>query len=125
MIVLGIILALLGCLLLSSVLYTKIQCRTRVEAVVSRVEQKKLPVRGGSKTLYTPVFSYTVDGKKYTVKADLTTKDAKRYGAGQKEFVFIDSRHPDIMGYGSTFGFFLTGLCLLAIGVAILVLCFL
>ena len=125
LIVLSIIMSLTGLLLLAAILNSRIKCRTRVEATVSDIIIDKLPTRGGTYVKqYTPVFSYSVNGKTYTGKADTTTMKAEKYFIGQTVSVYVDSDYPEAMRYGSNFGILLAGLVFLAIGVLILVLYF-
>ena len=125
MIVLGIILALVGVLLVAAHGYNRRNCTMRVEATVSDLAVKKMPRKGYYVNYYTPVFSYTVDGKAYSTKADLSTKDAKLFEVGQKATVFVNPADPAMMRYGSTVGFLIAGIVLALAGIFTAVLCFL
>lgn len=125
MIVLGIILALVGVLLVAAHGYNRRNCTMRVEATVSDLAVKKMPRKGYYVNYYTPVFSYTVDGKAYSTKADLSTKDGKLFAVGQKATVLVNPADPAMMRYGSTLGFLLTGVVLALIGIGIIVVYFL
>ena len=124
MIVLGIILALVGVLLIAAVINSKGKCTMRVEATVSSLIVKAMPRRGYTVDYYTPIFTYTVDGKEYSTKADLFTKDKKLFAVGQKATVLVNPADPAMMRYGSTAGFLITGIVLALAGLFFLVLCF-
>ncbi len=123
--IVGIILAVIGVLLLFAFVYSKIRCRTGVEATISKIIEKKTVFRGSTIKEFTPVFTYTVNQKKYTQKADLVTRNAKKYAVGQKCIVLVDMEHPEKMRFGSNIGIFFCGLCLSVLGIFIVYVSFL
>lgn len=125
MIIVGILLTLVGLLILIAFAVSRISCRTPIEAVVSKVLVSKRPGRGRTISDYTPVFSYEVEGKTYSGKADSSTTDVKRFTVGQRVSIFIDPAHPAKFRYGSNVGFLLAGLVITALGVLFIVLFFL
>lgn len=117
MIIFGIILTAIGGLLLIAFASSILRCRTGVEATISRFIEKKLPVRGGTRTEYTPVFSYRFGGREYTANADTPVRNPKNYFVGQKVTLLIDKNHPEKTRFGSNLTFFFTGLVIGALGV--------
>lgn len=124
MIVLGIVIVFIGSLLIVSFVISRAKCKTRVEATVSRLEKKSMYFRGRTVTDTTPIFTYTVNGKEYTYKAEMSTTNRKRFSVGQKEFIYISEKNPREARFGSNIGFLLFGIVLFLIGAAFIVLTF-
>lgn len=122
MLVFGIIICVIGLLLLAAYLSDILLCRTRIDAVIVRCKTKKFYFRGVTRTEYTPVFTYTVDGKSYTATAYRSTKDPNRFRKGQTIQVCINPRRPASVRYGSYIGFLVSALILIALGAGIIVL---
>lgn len=125
MLVLGIVLTVIGLLLLLAFLLSRIRCRTETEAEIVRFIEKKHFFRGRTVIDRTPVFGYTVNGKKYTAKSDHSSSDPKKYSVGQKLTIFIDADHPESIRHGSNIGFCITGIVLALLGIFVIVLVFL
>ena len=125
MIVLGCILDLLGVLLILAFAVSRIKCTTAVAAVVSHIDIKKMTVRGSTVKRYLPTFTYTVNGKEYTAKADSDTADARKFIVGQTVTIYTDINNPTVIRYGSNSGFLTAGIILTAVGIGIIVLSFL
>ena len=124
MIIPGIILTVPGLLLLVSFLFSRIRCTTATDAVIVRIIVKKHFFRGKTVKDCRPVFSYTVNDKKYTAKADFSVSDDKKYSVGQKLTVFIDAAHPENVRSSSNIGYGIAGLLLAAGGLFFIVLSF-
>ncbi len=125
MIGIGIVIDVIGLLFIIAYAISRARCKTRIEATVSRLATKSMKLRGRTITDTTPVFAYTVNGEKYTYKAEMSTTNRKRFTVGQKEFVFINEKHPNEARYGSNFGFLLCGIICFLIGATFIVLSFL
>ena len=124
MIVVGIIISVIGLLLVVSFVISRSRCRTRIEATVTGLDEKSMKLRGRTVRDITPVFTYTVDGKDYTYKAEMSTTNRRRFSVGQKETVFINEKHPSEARFGSNVGFLLFGLVLTFVGAAVIILSF-
>ena len=122
MLIPGIILTVIGLLLLFACVFSYTRCRVRTEAVVSRVNVKKTYLRGTTLREFTPVFTYTVNGKQYTAQSYVTTRKPDRYTVGQTVTVYTDARNPENMRYGSHIGFLCAGIVLTAAGALLIVL---
>ena len=116
----AIVITAIGVLILAAFIYTRTCCNTPIEATVSKIREQKHYYRGRTTWEYTPEFTYVVDGKKYTSKADSPTRDANRYEVGQKLRVFYDPRHPENTRVTGNLGFFAVGLVLTAAGLALM-----
>lgn len=124
MLILGIVLCVIGFLLLISFLLSIIRCKTKTEAVIVRIIEKKRYFRGRTIKECTPVFAYTVNNVEYTAKADFSTTNANKFFVGQKLIVFTDINHPEKMRYGSNIGFCIAGIVFALLGIFIVILFF-
>lgn len=124
MIILGIVLCVIGFLLIISFLLSRIRCKTKTEAVITKIIEKKRYYRGRTIKECTPVFTYTIDNKKYTEKADFSTLNSKKFSVGQKINVFIDVNHPEKVRFGSNIGFCIAGIVFALLGIFIVILFF-
>ena len=122
MIVFGIIIAVIGSIFIVAFAISRARCKTRIEATVSRLATKSMKLRGRTVTDTTPIFTYTAGGEEYTYKAEMSTSNRKRFTVGQKEFIFINEKHPNEARYGSNFGFLLCGIVCVLLGTAVIVL---
>lgn len=122
MIVIGIIVSVIGLLFVVAFAISRARCKTRTEATVSSLATKSIKLRGKTVTDTTPIFTYTVNGKKYTYKAEISTANRKRFAVGQKEFIYINDKHPEEARFGNNLGFFLCGLVSILIGTTFIVL---
>lgn len=115
MIILGSIIAVIGLLFVVAFAISRARCKTKIEATVSRLSEKTMTVRGTTVKDITPIFTYTVNGKEYTYKAEMSTTKRKRFAVGKKEFIYINDKHPEEARFGSNFGFLVFGIgCVLA-----------
>ncbi len=124
MVVIGIVIAFIGLLFIVSFAISRATCRTRTEATVSKLEAKTMKLRGKTVGDYRPVFTYTVNGEEYTYKAEISTSRKNRFTVGQKEFIFINEKHPNEARYGSNTGFLIFGIVCFLTGAAFTVLSF-
>ncbi len=124
MTVIGIVLSVIGLLFILAFAISRAACRTRIEATVSKLATKSMKFRGRTVTDTTPIFTYTVGGKEYTYKAEMSTTNRKRFTVGQKEVIYINKKHPNEARYGSNFGFLLCGIVCVLLGTAVIVLSF-
>ena len=124
MIVLGIILTIIGLLLLFAFSQSRIKCKTETEAIVVKIIEKKHFYKGRTVKDCTPVFAYTVNGKKYTAKWDHSTSDPKKFTVGQKLTIFTDADHPESIRCGNNIGYCITGIVFALLGILIIVLVF-
>ena len=124
MTIVGIILTAIGALLIVAFAISRARCKTRIEATVTKLSTKSVKLRGRTVTDTTPIFSYTVNGEEYTYKAEMSTVNRKRFAVGQKEFIFINEKHPNEARYGSNFGFLLCGIVCFLLGTAVIALAF-
>ncbi len=124
MIVFGIVITFIGLLFIVSFAISRVTCKTRIEATVSKLATKTIKLRGTTVVEYTPVFTYTVNGKEYTYKAEMSTIRKNRFSVGQKAFVFINETRPNEARYGSNLGILLFGLVCFLIGAIFIVLSF-
>lgn len=124
MLILGLLVAAVGALMIAAFVSSYLRCRTRVEATVCRVETKSHYFRGQTIREYIPVFSYSVGGKTYTAKADVSVRNPDRFAVGQKETLFVSARQPSVFRFGSHVPVLLWGLIFFACGVGVLILRF-
>ena len=124
MMVVGMVVVIIGLLLIIAFAISRARCKTRIEATVSSLAKKSMYFRGRTVTDTTPVFTYTVNGREYTYKAEMSTTNRKRFAVGQKEFIYINENNPEEARFGSNMGFLLFGIVLLLIGAAFIVLTF-
>ena len=122
MIIVGIIIAVIGALLVVAFAGSRVRCKMRIEATVSRLATKSMRLRGSTLTETTPVFTYTVNGKEYTYKAEMSTANRKRFAVGQKEFIYINDKNPEEARFGSNLGFLAFGICCVLVGALFIVL---
>ena len=122
MIVIGIIIAVIGSLFVVAFAITGARCKTRIEAIVSRLATKSVKLRGSTVTDTTPIFTYTVNGKEYIYKAEMSTTNRKRFAVGQKEFIYINDKHPEEARFGNNLGFLIFGICCVLVGALFIVL---
>lgn len=122
MIIIGIIIAVIGLLFIVAFSISRTRCKTRIEATVSKLATKSMKLRGRTVTDTTPIFTYTVNGEKYTYKAEMSTANRKRFTVGQKEFIFVNEKHPNEARYGSNLGFLLCGILCFLLGATFIVL---
>lgn len=118
----GIVILTIGTLLIFAFLMSRIRCRTETEAIVSKIIVKKRYFRGRTLKDYTPVFEYSVNGKKYTYKADSSTRNPNKFFKGQYLNVFLDPRHPETARYGSNAVYCIAGCIFAAVGIFFLIL---
>ena len=122
MIVIGIIIAVIGLLFVVAFAISRARCKMRIEATVSRLATKSMKLRGRTVTDTTPIFTYTVNGKEYTYKAEMSTTNRKRFAVGQKEFIYINEKKPEEARFGNNLGFLLFGICCVLVGALFIVL---
>ena len=122
MIIIGIIIAVIGLLFVVAFAISRARCKMRIEATVSRLATKSMRYRGITVTDTTPIFTYTVNGKEYTYKAEMSTTNRKRFAVGQKEFIYINDKHHEEARFGNNFGFLLFGICCVLVGAVFIVL---
>lgn len=122
MFVIGIIIAVIGLLFVVAFAISRARCKMRIEATVSRFATKSMKLRGSTVTDTTPIFTYTVNGKEYTYKAEMSTTNRKRFTVGQKEFIYINDKNPEEARFGNNFGFLLFGICCVLVGAVFIVL---
>lgn len=123
-IIIGILLSLSGLLLIVAFVFSKLKCKTAVEARVSELVKKTVPFRGTRIVYYTPVFSYSVNGKTYTAKANLQTRDKNRFPEGQIFTVYLDTANPESIRLGGNIPFLIAGIIFLAAGTLFIVVNF-
>lgn len=116
MIVVGIIISVIGLLFVVAFAISRARCKMRIEATVSRLATKSMKLRGSTITDTTPIFTYTVNGKEYTYKAEMSTTNRKRFTVGQKEFIYINDKNSEEARFGNNFGFLLFGICCVLVG---------
>ena len=122
--IVGMILSVIGILLIVAFLMSRLRCRTLTRAAVSKISEQKRYYKGRVITDYIPVFEYSVNGKKYTYKADSSTRDPNRFYIGQELNLYIDAKHPETARYGSNAGYCIAGILFAAVGIFFLVLAF-
>ncbi len=122
MIAIGIIIAVGGLLFIVAFGISRARCKTRIEATVCKLATKSMKLRGRTVTDTTPIFSYSVNGKEYTYKAEMSTASRKRFCVGQKEFIYINEKHPEEARFGSNLRFLLCGIVLFLLGAALIAL---
>ena len=122
MIIIGSVITIIGLLFVVAFATSRAKCKTRTQATVSRLATKPIKLRGRTVTDTTPIFTYTVNGKEYTYKAEMSTTNRKRFTVGQKEFIYINDKHPEEARFGNNLGFFLCGFVFILIGTAFIVL---
>ena len=118
----GIVILTIGTLLIFAFLMSRIRCRTKTEAIVSKIIVKKRYFRGRTLKDYTPVFEYSVNGKKYTYRADSSTRNPNKFFKGQYLNIFLDPRHPETARYGSNAVYCIAGCIFAAVGIFFLIL---
>lgn len=117
MIVLGIILSIIGILLIVSFVSSRVKCTTKVEATVTKLKVKTFSVRGRTVKQYTPVVTYTVDGKEYTKETLVQTRNPDKYTVGEKLSIYTDLNDPKNMRFGSEIGFLVAGIVFASAGI--------
>ena len=122
MIIIGSVITIIGLLFVVAFVISRARCKTRTEATVSRLATKSIKLRGRTVTDTTPIFTYTVNGKEYTYKAEMSTTNRKRFTVGQKEFIYINDKHPEEARFGNNLGFLLFGFCCVLVGAVFIVL---
>ena len=122
MIVIGIIISVIGLLFVVAFAISRARCKMRIEATVSRLATKSIKLRGRTVTDTTPIFTYTVNGKEYTYKAEMSTTNRKRFAVGQKEFIYINEKKPEEARFGNNLGFLVFGICCVLVGALFIVL---
>ena len=120
--IIGIVLLVIGILLLFAFFMSRIRCKTETEAIVSKIIVKKRYFRGRTLKDHIPVFEYSVNGKKYTYKADSSTRDPNKFFTGQNLNIYIDPKHPEKARYGSNAGYCIAGIIFAAVGMFFLIL---
>ncbi len=121
--IVGLLLSLVGLLLLVSFVFSRIKCTVETEATVSDVISKSTFWRGKTLWQCTPVFTYYVDGKEYSGKADFSVSDPKKFTVGQSVRIFVNKKSPIEFRCGSNAGIVILGILLLAAGL-VLCICF-
>ncbi len=122
MIIIGIIITAIGLLFVVAFAFGRARCKMRIEATVSRLATKSIKLRGSTLTDTTPIFTYSVNGKEYTYKAEMSTINRKRFAVGQKEFIYINDKHPEESRFGNNLGFLFFGICCVLVGALFIVL---
>lgn len=122
MFVIGIIISVIGLLFVVAFAISRARCKMRIEATVSRLATKSIKLRGRTVTDTAPTFTYTVNGKEYTYKAEMSTTNRKRFTVGQKEFIYINDKHPEEARFGNNLGFLVFGICCVLVGTFFIVL---
>ena len=118
----GIVVLTIGTLLIFAFLMSGIRCRTKTEAIVSKIIVKKRFFRGRTLKDYIPVFEYSVNGKKYTYRADSSTRNPNKFFKGQYLNIFLDPKHPETARYGSNAVYCIAGCIFAAVGIFFLIL---
>ena len=122
MIIIGSVITIIGLLFVVAFATSRAKCKTRTQATVSRLATKSIKLRGRTVTDITPIFTYTVNGKEYTYKAEMSTTNRKRFTVGQKEFIYINEKKPEEARFGNNLGFLLFGICCVLVGALFIVL---
>lgn len=122
MIVIGIIISVIGLLFVVAFATSRSKCKMRIEATVSRLATKSMKLRGRTVTDITPIFTYTVNGKEYTYKAETSTTNRKKFAVGQKEFIYINDKHPEEARFGNNLGFLFCGFVFILLGAVVIAL---
>ena len=100
-------------------------CTESVMATVSNLKAKRHNTRFKLLVTYTPTFSYTVDGKKYSKVADFSSLSSKKYAKGKEIPILINPKDPKEIRVGSNLTLILFGIVCAAVGVTMIVCYFL
>ena len=121
--VVGIILAVIGLLLLTSKVMTYIKCTMPINATVVKLKKEYTHYRGAEHTWYRPVVEYEVDGQNHTETAYFRTWRKMRYSIGSEMKICYNPRKPEEIRFvGHPFPLPL-GLVFLSLG-AVLIYCY-
>ena len=121
--VVGIILAGIGLLLLTTKIITYIKCTVSINATVIKQKKEHTHFRGVRYTHYRPVVEYVVDGENYTETAYFRTYRKTKYPIGSEIKICYNPRNPEEMRFVGHLFPLPMGMAFLAIG-AVLISCF-
>lgn len=125
MLVIGLILSLAGILLLLGEIRDSAACSQSVTARVIRMEKDAQSYWRGTFRYY-PVFSYAVNGETYIRKAKASpTRNKNKYRIGEELAIRYSPEHPEHFRTGARVSAYLISMVLLAIGITLIVCCFL
>ena len=118
--VVGIILAAIGLLLIMAKVMTYIKCTVPINATVVKLEKEYTFFRGVEHTHYRPIVGYVVDGKSYTEKAYVRTRQKTKYPIGSKMKLCYNPRNPKETRFVGQLFPLPMGLAFLLIGAALI-----
>ncbi len=122
MIIVGILITITGILLTLAFIIGRITCSMRAEATVSKILETSITMRGRKLKEYTPEFTYIINGKTFTDKAETPSRKKDKYIVGQKVTVYVNPKHPEKTWFGNNLGFLFLGLAAVVIGAGLIFL---
>ncbi|MCR4616077.1 MAG: DUF3592 domain-containing protein [Clostridiales bacterium] len=121
--IVGIIFLIFGIGGIGAAISNKVSCTENVTATISNVKIKRYNIRFHLLVTYSPVFTYTFDGKKYTVNADLSTLRSKKYEKGNEFAIKVNPKDPKEIYAGSNLSLTLFGIFCAVAGIT-MIICF-
>ncbi len=116
--IVGIILTLFGIGYPILKIKHRLSCSARITARVSKVQKShETHHRGHSYRYYTPWFTFTVNGKEYTVKSDTETRLHQKYSVGKEFVIRYNPNNPEEIAVGISLLPYLCGVLFTAFGV--------
>ncbi len=104
----------------------RLACSQKVTATVSKLNKTATyHHRGRTSHRYIPSFTYTVDGKQYTAKADIETQNTAKYAKGKEFIIRYNPKKPEEISVGVSVFPYLSGGFATVIGIALIICYFL
>ena len=123
--IVGIILSILGAGAIGAAISNRKACTEPVVATVSSLKAKRHNIRFKLLVTYTPTFSYTVGGKKYSKAADFSSLSSTKYAKGKELPILVNPKDPNEIRVGNNLTLILFGIICAAAGVTMIVCYFL
>ena len=121
----GIIITIFGIGGIGAAIHAKIACTEPVKATVSNLKAKRHNIRFKLLVTYTPTFSYTVNGKKYSKVGDFSSLSSQKYAKGKEIPILVNPKDPNEIRVGNNISLILFGIICIAAGITMIVCSFL
>lgn len=120
--ILGSLMALLGLAIIVSNLLPRVRCKVPAVATVKALKAETVKVRNTKQMVYSPKYTYKVNGREYEGVAPFRARDSKKYRKGDKLQIAYNPKDPAEICFRGKHSTLLSGVLLFAAGAVFLII---